>query len=103
MAAQRIDGLGALGDQQLARAQRNSVGLLGGRLDRHPAHRWPAGGLADRLRVVPVGLAALDKRLDVLRRDQSHPVAQPAQRARPMVRTAYASSTTSVGASLVKK
>jgi len=76
MAAQRVDGLGALGHQQLAGAQSESIGLLGGRLDRHPAHRWPASGLADRLGVVPVSLAALDERLDVLRRDQPHPVAQ---------------------------
>jgi hypothetical protein len=51
---------GALGHQQLAGAQSESIGLLGGRLDHHPPPGRPAGGLADRLGVVPVGLAALD-------------------------------------------
>jgi hypothetical protein len=59
-----------------------------GRLDRHAADRRLCGGHADRLGIVAAVLAALDKRLDILRRDQSHAVAKRQQRAPPVMRAA---------------
>jgi len=70
MAAQGIDQLRALPDQQLARRQQRRPRLVFGRLHRHAADAWLPRRDADRSRVIAVILAALDKRLDVLRRDQ---------------------------------
>jgi hypothetical protein len=41
-------------------------------LHRNEPHVWPRSRLANGARVVGVGLAALDERLHVIRRDQSH-------------------------------
>ena len=88
MAAHRIDELGALPHQQLANRQQHGRGLLRGRLDRHAADRRLGGGHADRLGIVAVVLAALDKRFDILRRDQPHAVAQRQQGTAPVMRPA---------------
>jgi hypothetical protein len=74
--AQRIDQLGALTHQCLAQFQHQALRLYGGGLYRHEGHAGPAGGLADRFRVVAVVLAALHIGLDVLRRDQQHSVSE---------------------------
>jgi hypothetical protein len=43
-----------------------------GRLQRHGAHGWPLGRLGDGLSVAVVVLVALEKRFDVLGRQQAH-------------------------------
>lgn len=70
--ADHVDQLGALLDQQIARAVERQCRLLLGRLDRDEAHRRSRHRLADRFCVVGVGLATLDVRLDVRRRHQAH-------------------------------
>ena len=64
---ERIDGLGALANQQVPRAEHNSCGLLVRALEGHEAHGRALGGLADRLRIRHVVLLPLDERLDVSR------------------------------------
>jgi hypothetical protein len=85
MAAHRVDQRGALADQQLARRLHHGGSLGLGILDRHEAHAGTAGRLADRLGIGAIILAALEKRFDVLWRDQPHDVAKPGQLASPMM------------------
>jgi hypothetical protein len=80
MPAQRIDQLRALLDQQLAQRQQHAVGLFLSGFDRHEAHARPRRRLADRLGILMVVLGSLDERLDILRRDQPHPVAKCSRR-----------------------
>src|SRR5262249_31365960 len=60
--------------------------LLVSRLDRHKAHRRALNRLADRFRIGGIVLVALDVRLHVLRRHQSHLVAKRAHLPPPVVR-----------------
>ncbi|GLS20985.1 hypothetical protein GCM10007874_40020 [Labrys miyagiensis] len=55
-------------------------------LDRNKPHVRPGCRLADRAHIVGIGLAAFDEGLNVIRRDQSHPMAQPFDLAAPMMR-----------------
>ncbi len=64
------------------------LGLLLGRPHRHARHPWPRRCLADRFRVVAAVLAAPDKRLDAVRRDQLRHMAKRPKLAPPMVRAA---------------
>ena len=88
MPADRVDQHRALLDQQVPHSEHRQRRLLLGVLDRHKPHGRPAHRLADRLGVDLVILAALDVRLDVLRREQHHLVPQAAQHPRPVVRGA---------------
>src|SRR5262249_43489893 len=56
------------------------------RLDRHKTHRRAPNSLANRFRIGGIVFVALDVRLHVLRRHQSHLVAKRAQLPRPVVR-----------------
>ena len=47
--AERVDGLGALADQKIPRAEHDGCGLLVRTLEGHKAHGRALGGLADRL------------------------------------------------------
>ncbi len=84
--AQRVDGLGALADEQLTRPVHHESRLLLLGLDRDEAHARPGHGLADRLGVGRVVLAALDVGLDVVRGHEAHIVPERPNLACPMVR-----------------
>lgn len=88
MAAQGVVRLGALAHQHVAMFQDHGVRLLLSGFDRHAAHRGPRRRLADRLGIVAIILRAFDEGLDVLCRDQPHPMAQRTQHPRPMMRAA---------------
>ena len=68
--AERIDGLGALANQQVPRAEHDGCGLLVRALNGDKAHSRALGGLADRFGISHVVLLSLDERLDVSRWDQ---------------------------------
>jgi hypothetical protein len=76
----------ALLGQQIAHLEQHQCRLLVDALDRHEAHPGSAHRLADRCGVDRIVLAALDVRLDGLRRQQYRLVPQAAQHPRPMVR-----------------
>src|SRR5215213_7504506 len=84
--AERVDGLGALANQQVSRAKHDGCGLLVRTLEGNKAHTGPLSGLADRLRIGHVVLLPLDKRLHVSRRDQLHRVAELGDLAAPIMR-----------------
>src|ERR1700730_4273492 len=66
---QRVDRLGPLSDQQIARAMHDEDGLLLLGLDRHETHggtRWDALRLRDRFSIGRIVLATLDVGLDVV-------------------------------------
>ncbi len=86
MAAQRIDRLGALVHQKIARPEQHAPSLLFLRLHSHKSHGRARRRLADRLRVRRIVLLPLHIRFDVDRRDQSHRMAEPADLPAPMVR-----------------
>ena len=88
MAAQRINRLGALAHQKIARPEQHAPSLLFLRLHSHKAHGRPRRRLADRLRIRRVVLLPLDVRFDVDRWDQSHRMAETADLPAPMVRAA---------------
>src|SRR3954470_22928335 len=69
--AERVDGLGALADQKVPRAEHNGCGLLVRTLEGNKAHSGPLSGLADRFGIGHVVLVPLDERLDVSRRDET--------------------------------
>src|SRR3954452_20432996 len=83
--AERVDGLGALANQQVPRAKHDGGGLLVRALEGNKAHSGTLGGLADRLRIGHVVLLSLDERLHVRRRDQLHRVAKLGDLAAPVV------------------
>ena len=85
IAADGVGQLRAVADQPIAHAHEHQRRLLLGRLDRHKPHRRPAHRLAQRFRVGRVVLTALDVRLDQLRRDQLHLVAERLKQPRPVV------------------
>jgi hypothetical protein len=86
MRPQRIDHLGLLPQQQIARAMLHQPALLLGRLDLHKTHGRAANRLADRLGVGRVVLVALDVSLHVFRRHQTNLVTEPRQLTRPIMR-----------------
>jgi hypothetical protein len=86
MRPQRIDRLGLLPQQKIARAMLHQPALLFGRLRPHKSHRRPANRLADRLGVRRIILVALDVGLHVLRRHQTNLVTEPRQLTRPIMR-----------------
>src|SRR3954451_13180885 len=79
------DGLGALANQQVPRAEHDGGGLLVRALEGHEAHGRALGGLADRLGIRHVVLLPLDEGLHVRRRDQLHRVAELGDLAPPVV------------------
>jgi hypothetical protein len=85
MATQGIDGLSSLAHQHFAMLEDDAAGLLVGSLDHDPAHGGTRRRLADCLGIMAVILGSLDERLDVLGRDETNLMAQPAQQAPPMV------------------
>ena len=82
----RVDRLGALAHQKVARAEQHPLCLLLFPLHRHEAHGRPLGRLADRLRVRRVVLLTLHEGLDIDRRDQPDLVAELADLAAPVMR-----------------
>src|SRR3954451_22807371 len=85
VAPERIDGLGALENQQVPRAEHDGCGLLVRALEGYKAHGGTLSGLADRFGIGHVVLLSLDERLDVSRRDQLHRVAKLGDLAAPVV------------------
>jgi hypothetical protein len=83
---QRVDGLRALPQQQIAHPVLHQSPLLLGRLERHKAHRRTAHRLADRRRVRRIGLVALHIGLHVPRWHQPNVVAELPELARPVMR-----------------
>src|SRR5262249_26579078 len=86
MPAQSVHQTRTLAHQPLPATVQKHGSLLVSRLDRHKAHRRAPNRLADRFRIGGIVLVALDVRLHVLRRHQSHLVPKRAQLARPVVR-----------------
>ena len=86
--AHRVDQSGALTDQGLTHLQDHALSLLRDGFHRHEMHARTPGGLADRFGVVAIVLAAFDIGFDVLRRDETHHVAERGQFASPMMRAA---------------
>src|SRR6516162_3292977 len=86
MPAQSVHQTCALAHQPLPATVQQHGSLLVSRLDRHKAHRRALDRLANRFRIGGIVLIALDVRLHVLRRHQSHLVAKRAQLPRPVVR-----------------
>src|SRR3954463_5381954 len=83
--AQRVDGLGALANQKIPRAEHDGGGLLVRAFEGHKAHGRALGGLADGLRIGHVVLLALDERLHVRRRDETDRMAELGDLAAPVV------------------
>jgi hypothetical protein len=67
-AADHVDQLSALFDEQVPRAVKRQCRLLLWRLDRDEPHRWTCHRLADRLGIARIGFAALYVRLHIGRR-----------------------------------
>ena len=88
MAAQRVGDLGALADQQVARALQAARGLLGGALDRHEAHVGLKHGRVDGPRVAGIRLVAPHEGLHIGGRQQAHAVPHRGELAGPVMRAA---------------
>src|SRR3954447_21499895 len=86
VAAERIDELGPLTNQDLAYLQDHALSLLRDGLHRYEMHVWSCRCFIDCLGVVAVILATPDIGFDVLRRDQTHRVTERGQFPGPMVR-----------------
>src|SRR6516164_1997405 len=86
MPAQSVHQTRTLAHQPLPATVQQHRCLLVSRLDRHKAHRRPHNRLANCFGIGGIVLIALDVRLHVLRRHQSHLVAKRAQLPRPVVR-----------------
>src|SRR5262249_4603250 len=80
MPAQNVHQTRTLPHQPLPATVQQHSSLRVSRLDRHKAHRRAPNRLADRFRIGGIVLVALDVRLHVLRRHQSHLVAKRARR-----------------------
>src|SRR5205823_3238387 len=74
-AADLIDHTRPLADEARAHAMQSQQILLLWRLDRHKVHGGSLHGFRDRLGIAIVVLVPLEERLHVLRRDQTHIVA----------------------------
>ena len=83
--AQRVDRLGALAHQQIARTVLHQLTLLLGQLDPHETHGRAPHRLTDRLGVGGIVLVALDVGLHVFCWHQPHPVAELRELARPIM------------------
>src|SRR3954451_7231726 len=83
--AERVDGLGALANQQVPRAKHDGGGLLVRALEGNKAHSGPLSGLADRLGIGHVVLLPLDEGLHVRRRDETDRVAELGNLTPPVV------------------
>jgi hypothetical protein len=86
MRPQRIDHLGLLPQQKIARPMLHQSTLLIGRLRLYKSHRRPANRLADRFGVRRIVLVALDVGLHVFRWHQTNLVTQLRQLTRPIMR-----------------
>ena len=98
-----IDQLRALAHQQIARPVQHQHGLLIGGLDGHEPHGRSRHRLADGSRVGSIVLAALDVRLHVARRHQTHIVPERLELARPMVRCGAGFHADQAGRHLLEK
>ena len=70
MAAQGVDGLGALTDPEVTRPEDHRVCLLLRSLHGYEPHGWPRRRLGDSLGISSVVLLPLDEGFDVDRRQQ---------------------------------
>src|SRR5258707_1613962 len=86
MRAARVDRLGALTHQQIARTVLHQLPLLLGRFDLHETHRRAPNRLADRLGVGGIVLVTLDVGLHVFCWPHPDPAADPRELARPIMR-----------------
>src|SRR5262245_12994694 len=86
MPAQSVHQTGTLAYQPFPATMQQHGSLLVSRLDRHKAHRRALNRLANRFGIGGIVLVALDVRLHVLRRHQSHLMPKRAQLPRPVVR-----------------
>ena len=86
MRPQRIDHLGLLPQQKIARAMLHQPALLLGRFRPHQSHPRPANRLADRLGVSRIVFVALDVSFHILRRHQPNLVTELRQLTCPVVR-----------------
>jgi hypothetical protein len=77
--------MGALADQQLARAVQRQKRLLLDGFHRHEVHGRALHGLTDRIRIPPVVLVGLQVRLYVAGWDQFALMAELFELARPVV------------------
>ncbi len=84
-AADHVDQLGALLDQEVPRPMYRQRRLLLTRLDRDVPHRRARYRLADRLGVARVGFPALDVGLHIGRRHQTYVVTKSSDLPSPMV------------------
>src|SRR4051812_34731472 len=100
--AERVDGLGALANQQVPRAKHDGGGLLVRALEGNKAHSGPLSGLADRFGIGHVVLLSLDERLHVRRRDETDRMAELGDLTPPVVALAHASMATVQGGSVAK-
>src|SRR5215212_2744798 len=83
--AERVDGLRALADQKVPRAEHDGCGLLVRTLAGNKAHSEPLSGLADRFGIGHVVLLPLDERLHVRRRDETDRMAELGDLTPPVV------------------
>src|SRR5215213_7539437 len=85
MATNGVAQLRAIADQPVTHADQHQGGLLLDRFYRNKAHCRPAHRLAKCFSIRHIVLAALDVRLDQLRRDQLHCMPKGLQQPRAMV------------------
>ena len=71
-APKRVDELGPLPHEQIARSEYRGAGLLLLALHSHKPHVRSLGRLADRLRIGGIVLLPFDERLHISRRDEPH-------------------------------
>src|SRR5580658_9430297 len=85
--AQAVQRRGSLLHESLAHAVQRQVRLLLDALDRYETHVRSGDGLADRLSIITVVLAALAIRSHEFRGHQLHDVTEHNEPPRPLVRT----------------
>ncbi len=85
MRPQRIDHLGPLPHQQIARPMQHQLALLLGRFDLHKTHGRTSYRLADRLSVGSIVLVALHVCLHIPRRHQMDLVTKLREFTRPII------------------
>jgi hypothetical protein len=101
VAAQGVQQLGALADQQIARLEQLEGGLALHRLHRNQPHLRLAHRAGDGLGIGRIVLVARHKRLHPPRRDQPRVMTQPVQRVARMERSVIRVLVSGVGRSRI--